>query len=114
MKKRKITSIILGFIFLGVVVLLVEILKPTLLKFTILIIGLIVLTISSYLFFESTKVFLFTVLGIIFTLCMYSTVYIFWDSYPQVSIIALPIFLILSIICFGIATFKMTKQLLKK
>ena len=114
MGKRKIISIILGFIFLVVVVLLVEIFEPTLTNFTILVVGLIVLAASCYLFFESRKVFLFTVLGIIFTFGMYSTVYIFWDSFPQISMIALPVFLVLSILCFGIAAFKMTKQLLKK
>jgi len=64
--------------------------------------------------FDDDKIFLFTLLGFILMFGRYLTVYLFLKPYPEISFFVLIIFVVLGMISFGIAIFKIFKELLEK
>ena len=76
--------------------------------------GAAFLTAGSYFLFDDDKIFLFTLLGFILMFGRYLTVYLFLKPYPEISFFVLIIFVVLGMISFGIAIFKIFKELLEK
>jgi hypothetical protein len=119
MKKWKVIALIPAIVFLVIVFFLPNLLRLLRLRspipeYAFLIIGLTGLVIFSYFLFRSKKIFLFVVLGLIFSLGSNFIVSCFWKSYPQISIFVFPLFLLLAFIFFAIATFMMFKDLFKR
>jgi hypothetical protein len=119
MKKWKVIALIPAIVFLVIVFFLPNLLRLLRLRspipeYAFLIIGLTGLVIFSYFLFRSKKIFLFVVLGLIFSLGSNFIVSCLWKSYPQISIFVFPLFLLLAFIFFAIATFMMFKDLFKR
>ena len=117
MKTWKIIAFVPAIVCLGIVIFYPNILKFKSSKIdTVLpIIGLVVFITISYFIFKSKKIFLYIILGFIFTLISYGIVFHHWlQSYPIISITLITIFLLIIIIFLGFATYKMIKDLFNK
>ena len=114
MHKRKGKYFVLGLVLFALSFLATRLFKLEISigQNVIPLLGLIVLIIMFFVLFKSKKGFLFIVLGFIFTFSCYGVVFIFWESYPQIGIVTLPIFLLLSVVFLGIGISKMLKEVL--
>lgn len=114
MKKWKIIALIPAIFFLGIALF-----YPTLFKFkspiieiAIAIIGLVVFITISFSLYKSKKILLYIICGLVFTAAGYGIVFFHWfQSYPQIFIFLIMVFVLLSIIFWSIASYRIFKDL---
>jgi uncharacterized membrane protein YeaQ/YmgE (transglycosylase-associated protein family) len=117
MKKGRIVGIIGGFVAFATLALLGNLFKSSIINILFLMVGLLIILINSYFFFDSKKILLYTVLGIIFSFSSYFIFYIFVKPHPGASIVPTIIFTLVLLIAtafFIRASFEAFKNLLKK
>ena len=114
MKKEVIIIVIFFAIILNAAFINFVISKSPLLNFIATFAGLVFLIVGSYFLFRNNKIFFFIVSGFIFMGARYVTFYFFSKPYPKISFFVFELLVFLGIISFGIAGFKLFKELLKK
>jgi hypothetical protein len=108
-------ALVPAFLFLGMIPLFLHLdYKSPIFAAAIAVIGLSVFMTRTYLRYGFNKEFMYTALGIFFTMVSYMAVFILMRPYPDASMVIFFVAILLSILFLGLGAFTKTKNLFSK